>query len=134
MLGNRTFLRAIDNILGDSWFSKDKCENNDYWMKNHKNNISIKIDFTDESMAEINFNDGGWSNYKDKNRGNKNGMTLQKVILNQDIFPCTYLSANRDLAKNMQFRSYELMGKVKAFNDKIEEQTKTKPKIKNLMK
>jgi putative ATP-dependent endonuclease of OLD family len=44
----------------------------------------------------------------------------------KDDFPCTYLSANRDLAKNMQFRSYELMGKIaKAFNDKIKDDAKT---------
>jgi putative ATP-dependent endonuclease of OLD family len=129
--GKSNILKAIENILGDSWFSKDKSENNDYWMKNPKNNISIKIDFTDGAIAEINFEDGGWSNYKD-GYGNKKWDNIAKSYIKpKDIFPCTYLSANRDLAKNMQFRSYELMGKIaKAFNDKIEEKTKTNLKTK----
>ena len=31
--GKSNILRAIENILGDSWFSGDKAEINDYFMK-----------------------------------------------------------------------------------------------------
>jgi putative ATP-dependent endonuclease of OLD family len=118
--GKSNILRAIDNILGDSWFSGDKAELNDHFMKNKENIIEIEIIFDDNKKVEFR-SDDNWAKYYQAN-GNK--MPFGSNI--KDDFPCTYLSANRDLAKNMQFRSYELMGKIaKAFNDKIKDDAKT---------
>jgi len=123
--GKSNILRAIENILGDSWFSGDKAEINDYFMKDKDNVIEIKIVFDDDKS--VLFNSGEkWPIYY-----NSNGLKMPYGSSIKEEFPCTYLSANRDLAKNMQFRSYELMGKIaKAFNDKIEEGTKTNLKDK----
>jgi len=123
--GKSNILRAIENIIGDSWFSGDKAELNDHFMKVKDNIIEIEITFNDNKRVEFKSNDS-WAKYYQSN-GSK--MPFGSSV--KDDFPCTYLSANRDLAKNMQFRSYELMGKIaKAFNDKIEEQTKTNLKSK----
>lgn len=118
--GKSNILRSIENILGDSWFSGDKAEINDYFMKDKNNVIEIKIVF-DDGKNVVFKSDEKWPTYY-----NSNGSKMSYGSSIKEDFPCTYLSANRDLAKNMQFRSYELMGKIaKAFNDKIEEQTKT---------
>ncbi len=123
--GKSNILRAIENILGDSWFSGDKAEPNDYFMKNKKNVIEIEIVFDDGKKVVFKSSDG-WAKYFQSN-----GSKMPYGSSVKGDFPCTYLSANRDLAKNMQFRSYELMGKIaKAFNDKIEEETKTNLKNK----
>lgn len=123
--GKSNILRAIENILGDSWFSGDKAELNDHFMKVKDNIIEIEIIFDDNKKVEFKSNDI-WAKYYQSN-----GYKMPYGSSVKDDFPCTYLSANRDLAKNMQFRSYELMGKIaKAFNDKIEEQTKTNLKTK----
>jgi len=118
--GKSNILSAIENILGDSWFSGDKAELNDYFMKNKDNIIEIEIIFDDSKKVVFKSNEK-WPTYYDEQ-----GNTIYSSRGNiKDDFPCTYLSANRDLAKNMQFKSYELMGKIaKAFNDKIEEETK----------
>jgi len=126
--GKSNIVRAIDNIIGDSWFSGGKAELNDHFMKNKDNVIKIEIVFDDNKKVVFK-SDGRWPEYLDVegrkiNEYNNNIPLGSKGNVKED-FPCTYLSANRDLAKNMQFKSYELMGKVaKAFNDRIEEQTK----------
>ena len=123
--GKSNILRAIENILGDSWFSGDKAEINDYFMKDKNNVIEINIVFDDDKNVVFK-SDEKWPTYY-----NSNGMKMSYGSSIKEDFPCTYLSANRDLAKNMQFRNYELMGKIaKAFNDKIEEGTKTNLKDK----
>lgn len=124
--GKSNVVRAVENILGDSWFSGDKAEINDYFMKDKSNLIEIEFVFDDNKKVVFKSNEK-WPTYFDSrdqiiysSRGNI-----------KDDFPCTYLSANRDLAKNMQFRSYELMGKIaKAFNSKIEDKTKISLKTK----
>lgn len=118
-VGKSNIVRAIENIIGDSWFSGDKAELNDYFMKDKNNIIEIEIVFNDNKKIIFKSNDS-WAKYFQSD-GTK--MPFGSNV--KEDFPCTYLSANRDLAKNMQFRSYELMGKIaKAFNDKIEEKIK----------
>lgn len=94
-------------------------------MKDRNNIIEIEILFNDNKRVEFKSNEKWPIYYQSETTKMPYGSNIK------DDFPCTYLSANRDLAKNMQFRSYELMGKIaKAFNDKIEGQTKTKLKTK----
>ncbi len=123
--GKSNIVRAIENILGDSWFSGDKAELNDHFMKDRDNVIEIEIVFDDDKKAVFKSNDS-WVKYYQSD-GSK--MPFGSSVKND--CPCTFLPANRDLARNMQFRSYELMGKIaKAFNNKIEEQTKINLKTK----
>lgn len=125
--GKSNILRAIDNVLGDAWFSGDRAELNDHFMRKKENKISIEIIFDDQRKVVFN-SDEKWPVYLDFN-GNKINAWSRNIPSDstgnvKDDFPCTYFPANRDLAKNMQFRSYELMGKIsKAFNSKIDEST-----------
>lgn len=119
--GKSNILKAIDNLLGDSWFSGDKAELNDHYLKDRNNSIKIEIVFDDEKKVLFNSEGSKWATYYD---GDGNTIYSSKGNVKDD-FPCTYLSANRDLSKNLQFKSYELMGKVaKAFNDRIKDSTK----------
>jgi len=118
--GKSNILRAVENILGESWFSGDKAEPNDHYMKNSSNVIGIEIIFDDNKKVEFKSNKG-WAKYYAPS-----GSKMPYGSSVKEDFPCTYLAANRDLAKNMQFRSYELMGKIaKAFNEKIEDSMKS---------
>jgi len=129
--GKSNVLRAVENILGESWFSGEKAELNDHFMKDNNNVIQIEISFTNGWKVCFSSSEK-WPEYFDNNKK----ITSWNIPLGskgsvKEDFPCTFLPANRDLAKNMQFRSYELMGKIaKAFNEKIEEQTKTNLKTK----
>ena len=127
--GKSNILKAINNILGDSWFSRDKAELNDFYMKDRSNTIVVEIKFDDGKRVEFNSDEMTWPTYYDSN-GQKIGAwreDLHQINSSgnvKDDFPCTYLPANRDLAKNLQFRNYELMGKIaKAFNKKITPET-----------
>lgn len=116
--GKSNILKAINNILGDTWFGKDKAEISDYYNKDSTNSIKIKITFDNNRFVELDFSNGGkWASYYDEN-----GRTIYSSNGNvKDDFPCTFLPAERSLEKNLQFRSYELMGKIaKSFNEKAQ--------------
>lgn len=129
--GKSNILRAIDNILWDSWFSWERVEMNDYWMRNSENKIVIKISFSESNAeAKIDFSISPWSEYTENTRKVRLD-DVKSYRKAKDVFPCTYLPANRDLSKNLQFRSYELMWKIaKAFNDRIQTTTKDALKTK----
>ncbi|HQG57575.1 MAG TPA: AAA family ATPase [Candidatus Dojkabacteria bacterium] len=123
--GKSNILKAINNILGDTWFGKDKAEVNDYYNRDCNNNIYIKITFDDNREIELDFLNGGkWAEYKDGsgkklNEWNHNLNLYNSTGNAKEDFPCTFLPAERSLEKNLQFRSYELMGKIaKSFNEK----------------
>lgn len=124
--GKSNILRAVDNILGESWFSGEKAELNDHFKKNKNNVIEIEISFDDNRKVVFRSNEK-WPTYY-----NQYGSPIYSSKGNiKDDFPCTYLAANRDLAKNMQFRSYELMGKIaKAFNEKVDDSMKSSLNVK----
>lgn len=123
--GKSNILRAIDNLLGDSWFSGDRAELNDYYMKDRKNTIEIQITFDDERNVKFNSDEKWPTYYRDSSYKMPYGSNIK------DDFPCTYLSANRDLSKNLQFKSYELMGKIaKSFNERIGDSIKSNLKTK----
>lgn len=118
--GKSNLLRAVDNILGEGWFSGDKAEINDYFMKNRDETIRIEICFDDGRKVKFDSSEA-WPKYFDERGGQI--YSSQGNVKND--FPCTYLAANRDLAKHMQFRSYELLGKIaKSFNNQIDDSTK----------
>ncbi len=113
-------LKAINNILWDSRFNWDRAELNDFYNKNRENIIEIKISFDDWKYVEFKSNESRAKYYDEF--GNPIYSTRWNI---KDDFPCTYLPANRDLEKNLQFRSYELMWKIaKEFNEKIWDEVK----------
>jgi len=43
--GKSNILRAIDALLGDSWFTTDKLEIYDHYCRNRNNDIEIRVEF-----------------------------------------------------------------------------------------
>lgn len=112
--GKSNILRAINNLLGERWFKGDTAELNDFYNRNKDNKIKIEIIF-DDNKKVIFSSSQDWPEYLDQN-GEKIYGSRGNV---KEDFPCTYLEANRSIDKAMQFKSWELMGKIaKSFNDK----------------
>ncbi len=121
-------MKAVYNILWDSWFNWDKAEINDFFMKDSKNIIKIEIYFDDGKKVLFDSKEW-WASYFDIERNNEQPKKINQWNIPKwstwsvkDDFPCTLLPANRSLEKNLQFRSYELMWKIaKKFNEKAKE-------------
>lgn len=116
-------MKAIYNILWDNWFNWERAELNDFFMKNKDFDIKIKIIFTDWKRVEFDSKEG-WASYFSASNQKINQWNIPEwsTWSVKDDFPCTLLPANRSLEKNLQFRSYELMGKIaKKFNEKAKE-------------
>lgn len=115
-------LRAIDNLLWDTWFNQEKAELNDFYNKDKTNQIELKIWFDNNRTIEYkttskraDYKDEHWRSIKERAKPEWSTWSVK------EDFPCTYLSANRWLEKNLWFRSYELMWKIaKKFNDKAQ--------------
>lgn len=118
--GKSNILRAIDNLLGDSWFSGDRAELNDFYQRDKSHPIKIEINLTEESKVYINTAENSWATFIYK--GHKVSKFNPPLGLTGNIkedYPCTYLAANRNLEQSLQFRSYDLMGKIaRKFQDK----------------
>ncbi|MDD4530327.1 MAG: AAA family ATPase, partial [Candidatus Gracilibacteria bacterium] len=126
--GKSNIMKAVYNILGDNWFNGERAEINDYFMKDSSNTIKIGIYFDDGKKVLFDSKEG-WASYFDVQRPNEQLKKINQWNIPtgstgsvKDDFPCTLLPANRSLEKNLQFRSYELMGKIaKKFNEKAKE-------------
>jgi len=109
--GKSNIVRAINNILGESWWGKN-IDDSDYYMRDPNNAIEIAIQF--DNGREVAFNSSeGWPQYYDENgyqfRSNQRNV--------KDDFPSTYLAAERSISKTLSFSKWELMGKVaQSFN------------------
>lgn len=112
------FLRAIDLVLWESWNNWDKLEDYDYYCWDRTKEIIIEIDFTDWKKVIFNSNEK-WPEYL---------WTDWKKIFWWNVkedFPCTYLSAERSIAKDTAFTKWSLMWKIsKSFNKAISEEQK----------
>jgi len=115
--GKSNILRAIDALLGDKWFTTDRLEIYDHYCRNRNNDIEIRIEF-----------DNGYHiNFDMNNKLPKYLNSFGKIIYGnqgnvKDDFPCTYLDASRNLSREMEFRSWTLMGKIsKSFSTTISE-------------
>lgn len=118
--GKSNILRAINNILGEHWFRGENAEINDFYGKNKDNVIKIDIDFDNGRKVFFDSNKN-WPEYLENN-GNKISQYKHppdSTGLIKDDFPCAYLPANRTIEKSLQFKSWELMGKIaRSFNEK----------------
>ena len=118
--GKSNILRAINNILGEHWFRGENAEINDFYGKNKDNVIKIDIDF--DNGRKVAFDSTKiWPEYLENN-GSKISQYKHPTDSTgniKDDFPCTYLPANRTIEKSLQFKSWELMGKIaRSFNEK----------------
>lgn len=109
------FLRAIDLVLWEGWNNGEKLEDYDYYAWDRKNIITISILF--DNWKKVIFDSSKkWPEYF-----NSSGSPIYGTQWNvKDDFPCTYLSAERSITKDMSFSKWSLMGKIsKSFNKAI---------------
>jgi len=117
--GKSNIVRAINNILGESWWGKN-IDEVDFYMRIRRNTIEIEIEFDNGKRVEFNSKDG-WPKYFDENG---NLIKSNKGSMKED-FPCTYLSAERGVSQTLSFNKWSLMGKVaQSFNKLIKEKNK----------
>ncbi len=110
--GKSNVVRAIDAICGDSWFSRDKLNDFDYYQKDRSRELRIKAYFDNRKTAIFSSNEQ-WPKYLDE-RGSK--IYTSKV---KDDFPCVYLGADRTFDKHLSFYDWTLIGRIRrAFHAK----------------
>lgn len=103
--GKSNIIRAIDAVCGDSWFGPAKMEDHDYYRR-EKSTFLIRLTFDDGRYSQLSpqeqwpttFTRHGDKLYKDKIK---------------DIFPCTYLGADRTLDKHLAFYDGSLLGRIR---------------------
>lgn len=111
------FLKAIDLVLWESWNNWEKLEDYDYYCWDRSNKIIIEIWFTDWKKVIFNSSEK-WPEYFEANWDKKYWNV-------KEDFPCTYLSAERSIAKDTAFTKWSLMWKLsKSFNKSVSNEQK----------
>lgn len=122
--GKSNFLRAIDLILGDQWMTEGRLENYYFYCGHRDNEICIKIFFDDQKIEKFVFgkNEDDYK-FQIKYKGTEKMYFLSNEA--KDKFPCTYLSAERNINKDISFNKWSLMSKVsKSFNSSFKQSGK----------
>jgi putative ATP-dependent endonuclease of OLD family len=120
--GKSNIIRAIDLICGESWIGKEKLEDHDYYLRDKNNEIEIDLFFDSANSVHFSPNNGKWglSSFSDWNQQQKDYNFQIK-----ELFPSTYLGADRTLDKHLSFYDWTLIGRIrKAFHKNVTEQLK----------
>ncbi len=120
--GKSNIIRAIDLVCGETWIGKEKLEDHDYYLRNKANNIKIDLFFDSGHSVQFNPENGKWGMqcYDDWNQQSKNYQLQIK-----EIYPSTYLGADRTLDKHLSFYDWTLIGRIrKAFHKNVTEPIK----------
>lgn len=119
--GKSNIIRAINAICGEGWYGKDKLEDYDFYQRKRNNQIEINLSFDNGSIASIKPTSKDWG------MGYFNSKNIKIYTLIKDDFPCTYLSADRTLDKDLSFYDWTLIGRIrKAFHNKASIQNRDK--------
>lgn len=124
------FLRAIDLVLWDWYANEWKLEEYDFYCWDRENEIYIQVNFTEnENNIDFFCFKKEWTDYKPFSKYTTNEKLYYLSNENKNRFPCTYLSAERSIAKDTAFTKWSLMWKIsKSFNKSINEEQKDKLK------
>jgi putative ATP-dependent endonuclease of OLD family len=120
--GKSNIIRAIDLICGESWIGKEKLEDHDYYLRDKKNEIEIDLFFDTGNSVHFSPNNGKWgvSCFDDWNQQQRNYQFQIK-----ELFPSTYLGADRTLDKHLSFYDWTLIGRIrKAFHKNVTDDLK----------
>jgi putative ATP-dependent endonuclease of OLD family len=120
--GKSNIIRAIDLICGEAWIGKEKLEDHDYYLRNKENEIKIDLFFDTRNSVHFSPENSKWgvSGYDDWNQQRKNYQFQIK-----ELFPSTYLGADRTLDKHLSFYDWSLIGRIrKAFHKNVSEELK----------
>ncbi len=119
--GKSNIVRAINNILGETWWGKN-IEPMDFYMRNTDNIIEITIEFDNNRKVIFNSNENSWPKYY--NEENEQIKSYQGNI--KEDFPCIYLPAQRNISQALSFHKRTLMGKIAhSFNKLVREKNLT---------
>jgi putative ATP-dependent endonuclease of OLD family len=121
--GKSNIIRAIDLICGESWIGKEKLEDHDYYLRDKNNEIEIDLFFDTGNSVHFSPNNGKWgiTSYTDWGQNYKENFNFQI----KDLFPSTYLGADRTLDKHLSFYDWTLIGRIrKAFHKNVTENLK----------
>lgn len=104
--GKSNVVRSIDAICGDTWFSRDKLNDFDFYQKDRRSELVIQASFDNGRSAIFSSNEQ-WPRYLDRN-GAK--IFSSKI---KDDFPCVYLGADRTFDKHLSFYDWTLIGRIR---------------------
>ncbi|MCL9981127.1 MAG: AAA family ATPase [Bacteroidia bacterium] len=122
--GKSNIIRAIDLICGEAWIGKEKLEDHDYYLRDKSNEIEIDLFFDTGNSVHFSPNNGKWgvSCFDDWNQ-----QRINKFFQIKEIFPSTYLGADRTLDKHLSFYDWTLIGRIrKAFHKNVTDDLKTR--------
>jgi len=119
--GKSNIVRALNNILGETWWGKD-IDPIDFYMRDSNNTIEIRIEFDNGRHVEFRSDEGGWPKYFDEN-GNQIWQSQGSI---KEDFPCIYLPAQRNIPQALSFYRWSLMGKIaRSLNKRVKENNLT---------
>lgn len=121
--GKSNIIRAIDLICGEAWIGKEKLEDHDFYLRDKSNEIEIDLYFETGNSVHFSPNNGKWgvTSYRDWDQRYKEDYGFQI----KDIYPSTYLGADRTLDKHLSFYDWTLIGRIrKAFHKNVTEDLK----------
>lgn len=121
--GKSNIIRAIDLICGEAWIGKEKLEDHDYYLRDKSNEIEIDLFFDSGNSVHFSPNNGKWgvTCYRDWNQLYKEDYGFQI----KEIFPSTYIGADRTLDKHLSFYDWTLIGRIrKAFHKNVTDDLK----------
>lgn len=134
--GKSNTIRAINNIIGESWFKGETADIIDFYNREQTRTIKIEITFNNGWSVAFD-SSANWPEYKDENGSRITPYNIPEGSSGsvKEDFPCTYLPANRSLEDNLQFNSYRLMGKIaKSFNARAQvKKEQLEDKFNNIM-
>jgi putative ATP-dependent endonuclease of OLD family len=106
--GKSNIISAIDAICGEGWYGSDKMEDHDFYLRDRKARLRIKLSFDNGRTASLS-SQSKWPEYKYAN----GKLIYAKEGSIKDDYPCTYLGADRTLDKHLSFYDWTLIGKIR---------------------
>lgn len=110
--GKSNIVRAINAICGEAWFGPDKMQDFDFYLRDKSRPIRVELTF-DNGCSAVLSSEEKWPKFMDARGNSIRGAGIKEV------FPCTYLDADRSLDKHMAYTDWSLISRIrKAFHQR----------------
>lgn len=121
--GKSNIIRAIDFICGESWKKADTLEDHDFYLRDRKYDVRIKLTFDNGHLGSFSSKEG-WAKYTSHEGKKVWDDTAKSWVSAKEVYPCTYLAADRTLDKHISFYDYTLIGRIRReFHRRAADQT-----------
>lgn len=101
--------RVIDVVCGESWYSKEKLEDHDYYSRNRKKPIQIDLYFDNVKCVKLSPNSSLWGIKYSNDRECRNKVAFGHPSVIKE-FLATYLGAVRTFDKHLLSHDLTLIG------------------------